>query len=80
MVGQPFGSVAKVDDSAVGEASLFDDMAHDAVVPVGVDAKIAGDGEGIFNDLSEHAVAFGGTGDAVDHEVWSRVIQPLTVD
>ena len=69
LVSQPFGSVREIDHSAVGKSSLFYEAAHYPVVAVGVDAEVAADRKGIFNDPSEHAVALGGAGDAVDDVV-----------
>ena len=55
--------------TAVGEAGLLYEAAHYPVVAVGVDAEVAADRKGIFNDPPEHAVALGGAGDAVDDVV-----------
>lgn len=80
LVGESFRSVGEVDDPAVGESGLLDDVAHYAVVPVGVDADVGGMRGGIFNDLPEHAVAARGAGDAVDHEVGGGGVEPFAVD
>ena len=69
MIGEPFRSVGQNDHAAVGESSLFYEAAHYPVVAVGVEAEVAADRKGIFNDPSEHAVAFGGAVDAVDDVV-----------
>lgn len=55
-------------------------MAHDDVVAVGVDAHVVGDGEGIVDDGSQHAVAAGHAGDAVNHVVRTVVVEPLAID
>ena len=79
LIGQPFISRCKEDDSAVGEAMLLDVVLHDKVVAVGVDADVAIFREGVFHDVAEHVVYIGVTGDAVDDMVGLFVIHPMAV-
>ena len=54
-----------------------DDVLHDAVVAVGVDADVTVVGEGECHDVVKHMVDFRETGDAVDNMIGRFIVEPL---
>ena len=78
LVGFAWGSVQQVDDPAVGETMLAEDVVHDHVILVGVDADAGGLGERPLKQSGGSMVARFTDCDAVDDVVWGAV-EPVAV-
>ena len=79
LVGEAFGAVLEPDDAAVGEAVLQDEVLHDAVVAVGVDAEMRIAGGREINDRREDSVGIRVARHSVDDAV-RLVGEPGAVD
>ena len=72
MISQPFVACGDVDNTAIGEAVLLDDLLHDAVVAMRVDAQVRLCGRTGFDDAVEYAVNIRIAGYAVDDVIGQR--------
>ena len=66
LISQPLITRCDVDDSAVGEAVLCDDVLHDAVVAMRVDTEVRLCGSTEVDDAVEDAVNVGIAGYTMD--------------
>ena len=76
LVGIARSTIGHVYDAAIGVAVLPDDMLHDMVGAVCVDAYRRGLRFAPFKDLFSHTVCLGSAGEAVDGAVGSGVVEP----
>ena len=79
LVGEPLVAVGQIDDAAIGEAQFGEQVAHDDIVAVGVDAYVVGVLETVLEDGLEHALAALCAGDAMDDVVGSLLVGPLAL-
>ena len=73
LIGQSFFAIPAINDAAIDEARLENEMLHDAVVAVGVDAQGGVTLQGEVKNRLEDALHFSRTGDAMDGGVWAMM-------
>ena len=73
LIGQSFFAIPAINDAAIDEARLENEVLHDAVVAVGVDAQGGVTLQGEVKNRLENALHFSRTGDAMDGGVWAMV-------
>ena len=79
LVGEARGAVGQPDNAAVGEAVLLDEVLHDAVVAVRVDAQVRVSRGGEIDDRRKDPMVLRVARDAVDDTV-GLVGEPGAVD
>ena len=79
LIGQSLVAVGQIDDAAVCEAVLDEEVLHDMIVPMCVDADIRVVGEAEVHDAAEYPMDFRVAGDAMDHVVRSLFVQPCPI-
>ena len=73
LIGQSFFAIPTINDAAIDEARLDNEVLHDAVVAVSVNAKGGITLQGEMQNRLEDAFHFSRTGDAMDGGVWAMV-------
>ena len=73
LIGQSFFAIPAINDAAIDEARLVNEVLHDAVVAVGVDAQGGVTLQGEVKNRLEDALLFSRTGDAMDGGIWAMV-------
>ena len=73
LIGQSFFAIPAINDAAIDEARLENEVLHDAVVAVSVNAKGGITLQGEMQNRLEDALHFSRTGDAMDGGVWAMV-------
>ncbi len=77
MISQPLVAIGKMDDATVGEAVVQDDVLHDMVVAMRVDADIPVVTEAEVDDGAEDAMRLGEACDTVDDMIRLIIVEPL---
>ena len=79
LVSQSVGAVGTDDDATIVETIFHDQMAHDGVLLMSVDADVVTFLLTIADDGGKDAVGRRGAGDAVDDVIRSALVFPLPV-
>ena len=78
LIRNPGAPILHIDDAAFLKAMFFQEVAHNGIVPVGVDADIGNPGQAVGQAFPENAFPGAAAGDAVDGAV-GGIVEPLSL-